>query len=238
MAVRWCLATRSELPVSLVVDLIRPSTLSPEEDVRGYVEEALALTAELGVVHVTSAAPDRFRTMAVDASRGRLSLIEGGPTIERDGWQATLSGLRRVLETAGGWAVYGFVKRGSVRRAAIEGSSLAQDWVPVPHFLVGSSTADAFGDEYVPDAFGVQVLGHAHTRRRPGGSDWTGTPATANALVLEHRNPAEWFDRGLVPFGGYGSPPTQAETPIPDVVARARADFAEMLFTDDVAWGR
>jgi hypothetical protein len=236
--VRWCLANGAQLSLSLAVGLVAPAMLRDHDDVHAYVREALQLTAELGVVELTSAAPERFRTLAVDASKGRVSLIEGGEAIAATGWQPSVRDLTATLRTAAAWAVYGFVKRGSHRPAAVQGSSLAQDWVPVPHFLVGSFTAGSFENEHVPDAFGVQLLGAGYAGRVPAGPDWSATAAAANAVVLEHAAPEAWFDGRLVPFGGYRSTPSADEVPIPDVVARARADFAAILFTDDVAWGR
>jgi len=71
----------------------------------------------------------------------------------------------------------------------------------------------------------------------PDSPDWRHVPVGAGGVVVEHVNPDAWFDRGLVPFGGHPVSTTVASMPIPDVVARARADFADILFTDDVARG-
>lgn len=236
--VAWCRANAPGLPLSLSVGMVAPAMLRADDDVDAYVREALDLTAELGVVELTSAAPERFRTLAVDASKGRVSLIEGGETIASAGWQASVAKLTTRLRAAAEWAVYGFVKRGSRRRDAVLSGSLASDWVPVPHFLVNSFVADAFESERAPDAFGVQLLGAGYAGRVPGGPDWRRTPGAANAVILEHVAPDAWFDGRLVPFGGYRTTPSAAEVPIPDFVARARADFGDILFTDDVAWGR
>ncbi|MDQ3822283.1 MAG: hypothetical protein M3321_03480 [Actinomycetota bacterium] len=236
--VRWCLANGPALPLSLAVSLVTPSPLGPDDDVRAYVRQALELTAELGVVRLTSAGPDRFRTLAVDRSKGRVSLIEGGATIPASGWEPSVRGLRKRLAEAAPWAVYGFVKRGSRRESAVHGGSLADDWVPVPHFLVGSYIADPFEDEYAPDAFALQLLGEGYAGRVPGEPDWQETPAGSRAVLVEHAAPEEWFDGRLVPFGGYRSTPSPDEVPIPNLVTRARADFAEILFRDDIAWGR
>ena len=236
--VRWCLANGPGLPLSLAVRLVTPSPLGPGDDVRAYVRQALELTAEIGVVRLTSAAPDRFRILSVQRSKGRVSLIEGGATIPASGWEPSVRGLRKRLAEAAPWAVYGFVKRGSRRDSAVQGGSLADDWVPVPHFLVASHIADPFEDEYVPDAFALQLLGQGYAGRVPRGPEWEAASAGSRAVLLAHTAPEEWFDGRLVPFRGYRSTPSPDEVPIPDLVTRARADFAEILFRDDIAWGR
>src|SRR5439155_9870351 len=57
----WCRQNGSNLPLQLVVGLIPPSILRPSDDVSGSVRRALDSTREMGVVHLTSAGPDRFR---------------------------------------------------------------------------------------------------------------------------------------------------------------------------------
>lgn len=139
------------------------------------------------------------------------------------------------MESAASWALYGFVKRGSHLPAAIQGSSLSQDWVPVPHFRVRASVGVAFENAYVPDAFGIQLLGPGYEGRVPDASDWTRTPAGAGGVILEHADPGAWFDGGLSPFRGLAPTTTRDAIPIPELVAQARVDFAGILFTNDVA---
>jgi hypothetical protein len=45
------------------------------------------------------------------------------------------------------------------RPAAELGTSLARDWVPMPHFRAGTISATAFEDAFPPDVFGLQPLG-------------------------------------------------------------------------------
>jgi hypothetical protein len=233
----WCVANEPGLPLSLAVGLITPATLPAEDDIRAYVRKGLELTAHLGVVRLTSAASDRFRTVSVDASSGRVTLIEGGATIEDRGWEPSLRSLRHAMKAASSSVVYGFVKRGSRTDGAELGVSLYLDWVPVPHHNPLSNLGEPFEDELAPDAFGVQLLGPGYDARLSVGPNWTRTPVASGAVLLEHADAGAWFGRLFGPFGGYRTVPTDPSE-IPDVVARAREDLDRILFRDDVALSR
>jgi len=196
------------------------------------MRQALELSADLGVVHLTSVAPDRFRRLAVSASRGRVSLIEGGSTIESAGWRPTLLSLKSIMNRTSTWVTYGLIKRGSRRPAAELGTSLAEDWPPVPHFNPRMISAEAFEEEFAPDAFGVQLLGPGFAGRVPGGRDWQQTAAGSDAILLEHAAPEAWFADLFVPFGGL--PILPPFPPVPSVLERARDEFAEILLTEAV----
>jgi hypothetical protein len=214
--VAWCVANAPGLPRQLLSGLVT-STLGPDADAWALVRQALEATADVGVVVLTSAAPDRFRTLSVSPSGGRVTCIEGGAALDGDGWRLSLDGLTGILRSAARWAVYGFVKRGSNRRAAEHGRSLAEDWAPIDRFNPAVISAEAFEDELVPDAFGVQLLGPAHAGARPRGR-WRETPIGAGAVLLEHPDLDAWFNRATVP---------------PDVLAAARDDLAPILLTRD-----
>jgi hypothetical protein len=195
---------------------------------------AARLTAEVGVVRLTSAAADRFRVLAVEPSWGRVSFVEGGPIIDRTGWDPTLRGLRAMLAEASTWATYGFVKRGSFRFPAEYGTSLAQDWPPMPHRDPSMLTAGAFEDEFAPDAFGVQLLGPGYRGRAPAGASWAETPVGAGGVLLDHADSEAWFGELFVPFGGRPNSTLPPLPEVPAVLARARDDFDGLLFTHDV----
>jgi hypothetical protein len=214
--VAWCVASAPGLPLQLLTGLVI-STLSPDVDARALVCQAVEATADVGVVVLTSAAPDRFRTLSVSPSRGRVTCIEGGAALNEDGWRVSLRGLTEVVRAAAGWAVYGFVKRGSNRRAAEHGRSLTEDWAPIDRFNPEVISAEAFEDELVPDAFGVQLVGRAHAVARPRGR-WHETPVGADAVLLEHVDLDAWFSSASVP---------------PDVLAAARDDLAPILLTHE-----
>jgi hypothetical protein len=233
----WCLANGTQLPLSLKVRLASPVTLRAEDDLHAYMSRGLAQATEVGVVHLLSVAPERFRALAVDPSMGRVTLIEGGATIANLGWEPSLRDLKGALAAANPWAVYGFIKRGSRWDTATRARSLTTDWVPVPHFYPDILTAQAFEDEWVPDAFGVQLLGAGYAGRLPERAEWRQTPLGPNAVLLEHADPEAWFGRLFGPFGGYRAAPTDPAN-IPAVVARAREDFAGILFTEEVRSGQ
>ena len=83
--------------------------------------------------------PDRFHLISVYPHTGRVSLIEGGDALAGDGWREPLATLRGQLESAAGWAAYGFVKRGRNPVNAAMGLSLAYDWPQIPHFQAAAS---------------------------------------------------------------------------------------------------
>jgi hypothetical protein len=214
--VAWCVANAPGLPLQLLTGLVI-STLGPDVDARALVRQAVEATADVGVVVLTSAAPDRFRTLSVSPSGGRVTFVEDGAALDGDGWRLSLRGLTGVLRSAARWAVYGFVMRGSNRQAAEHGRSLAEDWASIDRFNPAVISAEAFEDKLVPDAFGVQLLGPAHACARPRGR-WRETPIGADAVLLESPDVDAWFDSASVP---------------PNVLAAAREDLAPILLTRD-----
>ncbi len=228
----WVVTNDPGLPLSLMVGLTSPATLSPREDLRRYLRRALEATAEVGVVHLSSVGSDRFRTLAVDPSKGRVSLIEGGRAVASD-WAASLDGVVGMLVASAPWSVYGFVKRGSRSGSAVLANSLADDWVPIPHRLALWAGGEPFENELAPDAFGAQLLGSGYAAA-PAGREWRQSAVADGALLVEHVEREAWYGRLFGPFGGYATMPTDLAL-IPDLVARAREAFHALLFTDDVA---
>lgn len=101
-------------------------------DVEAYLRDAIMSVGEIGLIGLTAIESERFRTVAVEPGNRRVSLIEGGLLLGRDGWRATVVGLTAVLEQLAELAVYAFVKRGSSRWNAKAGDSLVADWPPSP----------------------------------------------------------------------------------------------------------
>jgi hypothetical protein len=110
------------------------------------------------------------------------------------------------------------------------------DWAPILHRNAQFSWVEAFEDELVPDAFGLQLLGPGYAGRVPGQRDWITSGSGSGSVVLAHESPDAWFERSFAPFGGHRSTPTDPAD-VPEVLARAREDFAEILFRDEVAAG-
>jgi hypothetical protein len=245
-AVAWCVANAPSSPRLLAVGLVAPVVITPEGDTLGYVQGGLEAAANLGVVHLTSAAPDRFRIVAIEPSQGRISFVEGGDSVDGHGWRPSIGRLRKVLREASSWAAYGFVKRGSMTAPAQLGSSLHEDWCTVMHNRPLAQLGDPFEDLWAPDAFGIQLLGPGYAGRVPEGPNWHATQVGPEAVLLEHVDPEAWFAELFGPFGGRYSRPNLVSSareaapgpapppPPPEVVERARADFAEILFTDEI----
>ena len=232
--IAWCRGNDPHLPLSLVVSLLPPFVLGAEDDVHGYVREAIERTNMVGggVVQLTSAAPDRFRNFAVSASTGRVGLIEGGAAAKED-WQSSVRHLTNAMGASAPWTVYSFLKRGSRRIDAVLGTSLPSDWIEIPHMNALFPARQAHEDQFVPDAFGAQLLSVAHREHIPKGSDWRVEPLASGRVLVEHVDPAAWFDGSLVRFGGHPNPFYNPFPPtVPQFMARARKDFDALLYKD------
>ncbi|MCA4135749.1 hypothetical protein [Arthrobacter sp. M4] len=94
------------------------------------------------------------------------------------------------------------------------------EWPERPYLMRGKSQAGrTIAETYVPDAFGVQLIGPRH--RIPSGSNqWRQEPAPGNRTLLIHRDPAAWFAGPL---------------PEPLTLERAREDLAPILLTNEIA---
>jgi hypothetical protein len=229
--IAWCRDNRHGIPLALTVSLLPPVSLDAGEDIERYVVEGIESARPVGVVQLTSAAPDRFRTFSFRTSNGGVGMIEGGTAV-RDDWQSSVKRVTEVLRESAPWAVYGFVKRGSRRTDAILGTSLPSDWLEVPHTNVLVQGRWAFEDRFVPDAFGVQLLSPGHGENVPEGRDWRVERLVSGRVLVEHVDPAAWFDGSLVRFGGHGNPFYDPFPPAPRFLTRAREDFDPILYRD------
>jgi hypothetical protein len=231
--IAWCRGNDPHLPLALVVSLLPPVALDAEDDVDSYLREAIAGTSMAGggVVHLTSATPDRFRTFAITAQTGRVGLIEGGASAKED-WRTPVRHLTGAMRSAAPWTVYCFLKRGSLRNKAVLGASLPGDWIEIPHMDALGNPRDALEAQFVPDAFGVQLLSPGHHERIPESPDWRIEPLASGRVLVEHTDPAAWFDGNLVRFGGHPNPFFDPYPPTPLFVTRAREDFDAILYKD------
>lgn len=232
-AVVWCREYETGLQLSIVVGLLPPATLTARDDVRAHLIDGINATRSIGVVYLTSVARDHFRTFAIEPSSGRVVLLEGGAVTAQD-WTSSLGRVNQAMIRSARWAAYGYVKRGSRRLSAIFGSSLADDWVPIPHMNPLMRLYEAFEDEFCPDAFGAQLLGPGYRDRVPVVRDWKMQSLRSGHSFLEHLNTAGWFDGSLVPFGGRSSWVDDPAASNPSLVSSARKDFAAILFNDEL----
>ena len=99
--VAWCHENSPGLPLSLNVSLLPPVTLSPEADLKRYVLDGIEAAGRVGVVYLTSAAHDRFRTFTVKRFDGRAGLIEGGAAVADD-WRSLGQARNRRAARRGG----------------------------------------------------------------------------------------------------------------------------------------
>jgi hypothetical protein len=235
--IAWCLGNDPQVPLSLAVHLLPPFVVGPDDDVRGYVDQAIAQTSTVGVARLTSAAPDRFRTFAIHPLSGRVGLIEGGAAAKKD-WQASVRHLTAALREWSLSVVYAFVKRGSRLTDAVLGSSLPSDWLDVPHMNALAFERQAFEDRFVPDAFGIQLLSAGHGAHFPHGPSWQIERLGQGRSLVEHVDAAAWFDGSLVRFGGHPNPFYDPFPRTPDLLTRAREDFDAILYKDGgpAAW--
>jgi hypothetical protein len=74
-------------------------------------------------------------------------------------------------------------------------------------------------DRYLPDAHGLQIVGDAHLNAAHDLSEWTVTDLGQGRHLVAARDLEPWYSAGL---------------PDPDTLARARADWAGAILTEDV----
>jgi hypothetical protein len=74
----------------------------------------------------------------------------------------------------------------------------------------------------------VQLLGPGYAGRIPDVAAWHEERAGGEAVLLEHRHLPTWFDSPFVPFGH--RVPDHERDP-PDVLSRARAELASILYS-------
>jgi hypothetical protein len=108
-----------------------------------------------------------------------------------------------------------------------------QDWPRTPHLKPYSWAAEAFENEFVPDAFGLQLFGRRALHQVPAARAWRRRRVSAGS-TLEHRDLERWFDGSLVRFGGYPNSLEKEGEPIPELLGQARRDFEPMLIRDEL----
>lgn len=135
-----------------------------------------------------------------------------------DVWEPAVNDLTEVLASLSGQIQYGAIKRTAL-------GTLRWDWFtdyewPARQYLMrGKSEAGrSIVETYVPEAFGVQLLGPRHSL--PDSTQWLRQPVDSGRVLLIHRDLPAWFSG-----------------PLPDetTLARARDDLAPMLLTNEVA---
>jgi hypothetical protein len=230
-AERWCRRRGQRATESLSVGTVGPVAVEPDEDVLDRMHEAVADRIHVELCAVTA---DGFRSVAVRAWSGGVTLVEGGAWVEAGHWRRALAELTGVLRDQADQLVYGFVRRGWAVDAALLSDSPAYDWPQrADHQPSGIGfTPQAFDDVFAPDAFAVQLLGPGYAGRAPDASAWRQERAGTAAVLLEHLDLPAWFDAPFVPFRDRT---WQRDHPQPPaILARAREALAPILYSPGV----
>jgi hypothetical protein len=78
----------------------------------------------------------------------------------------------------------------------------------------------------------VQLLSAGHREGIPDAPDWRVERIASGRVLVEHVDPAAWFDGSLVRFGGHGNPYYNPFPRPPQFLTRAREDFDPLLYKD------
>jgi hypothetical protein len=227
--ISWCREIDDGSGLSLVVGLT-PRVPVTDDEVTQQVVDAFGVRLPIEVSCVTD---DRFRIASTQSDVGIVSLIEGGGQIEHGGWRDPVGRMREFLIENARSLIYGVIKHGTHVQEAILGESLAGDW-PARDGLTRGPTS-GYEDAYALDAFAIQLLGPGYTGRVPAGESWRATTVPPAHALLEHADPAAWFQDLFTRRGGT----LGAQEPgIPPVLAAARRDFAPILFDHSIARSR
>jgi hypothetical protein len=224
LADRWCRQLGASANQSLTVSTVAPVPLAPDEDVLERMREAVVDCLHVEVSAVTV---DEFRSVAVRAWAGGVSLVVGGAWLEEGEWARPFAELTGLLRDHADLLAYGYIRRGWTVREALLDDSLPNDWPPrADHQPRGIGfTPQAFDDVYAPDAFGVQLLGPGYAGRVPQVPPWREERVGRASSLLEHADLPAWFDAPFVPFryrARHIEPPA--------VLTRARAELAPILY--------
>jgi hypothetical protein len=210
-ATRWCIQARPDRGVALY------GTAVPHLPLRRCdrpLERLRQVIRDDNSVRLASIGHERFRRMVVESRYGSVTVLEGGPILHRAGWHPSRAAAVDFLRLVGDDVVYGFV-----RRVPPSGA----------HERLRRSRLDATAheDHLVPDAFPIQLLGPGYAGRVPAGDDWRATALSEDRVLLEHVDPAAWFDELTLEEALAGE-----SMPRHVVVERARASFTDLLFQD------
>jgi len=225
---RWCLQNPADRELTLTVRTLPTLPVRAGDDAEALLREGIASAQNLGVVVLRSICAAGFRSLTVEPSAGRVTLVDGGSSIAGDGWLDSARELTDFIRTASRDLVYGFVKRGSFTSAAEFGISLTQDW-PQPESRL-TPRGGPFEDRYVPDAFGIQYLGPGFAGRLPEGPDWRHTRLDGDRALVEHRDLDAWLRGPRLEDALKG-----ITAPSADLLAGARKDFAPIVFRQELA---
>jgi hypothetical protein len=218
-ATRWCLEARPDRGVTLQHGAMPALLVRRCDSPRGRLRDVMG---DAGWTTLRSVGNDCFRSATVAPKEGRVTIVEGGPVVHRAGWRPSVAAATEFLRVVSPDAVYGFARRVS---------RLTDAEFPNPRSTdrLQTSQLDAVAHEerFAPDAFAIQLLGPGYAGRIPAGEDWRETKLGGGRVLLEHIDPAPWFDEVTLEEALGGESVLRRA-----VVERARSDFAPILFAD------
>jgi len=133
------------------------------------------------------------------------------------GWQTQVDTLTEALVALPADTNQAYIR---ISTRGVYAQDLLDSWLPLPgikerHVRYNKHLLD----RYLPDAHGVQVVRTAHLERARDLSDWQITDLGFGRHLVRAPDLAPWYADAL---------------PDPDVLAKARADFAGALLTEQV----
>lgn len=216
--VRWCRLGDARRP-----ELHYASGMFGLWAASGVVADLLRLPADSArKTSITALQTSRgFRRVSYNIQGGYVSYLCGVLGAPITGWRSRIQFMRQTMIDTAAFAEYGLLKRGTNPSPVAASRTLTEDWVPLEHLdrPRALSRARPLEQRYVPDAFGVQLLGHGHKDRLPDSPRWTLTALGAGRTLVEDDNVAAWY--------AHLRPEQQA-------VTTARRDFSDLLMTDEL----
>jgi hypothetical protein len=165
---------------------------------------------------------DRYRSVTAMPLEGRVTVFEAGPCVHHRGWRPTIAALKQFLSLTHADAVYGRVRRAEDPHDAQHPYSAAYEHDRLAH--TGANPL-AYEDHLARDAYPIQLLGPGYTRPLPTAEEWIATQLGDGHTLLEHSDPAAWFDEITLADAIHRRP-----LPRTELVERARATLAPILY--------
>src|SRR5207247_11368117 len=78
---RWCLENRPDRGVTLEAGTMPALPVRRADDPEGMLRDVIGSGTGMGTIALRSIGVDRFRSLAIEPSEGRVTLIEGGGVI-------------------------------------------------------------------------------------------------------------------------------------------------------------
>lgn len=171
------------------------------------------LETGMGGLQFLDEAAQQATHVAFDTGGAGLFQIIGGT----DDWRAKVTRLRQALTALPADTNVGFVRTTVGVSSSISSIDTTQPLPGIQEYHVRYNKH--LLDRYLPDAHGIQVLRTAHLDRAHDLSGWEVTELGNDRFLVQAADLAPWYGQAL---------------PEAEVLARARADFAGALLTEEV----